>query len=80
MNDIMIHLDRERAEALQSAISDGGATSVQAAVESALDAWLTDHAVSQMSDEALQRLWQEGLQSGGGEPLDLAALKAAARR
>ena len=57
----------------------GGAASVQAAVESAVDAWLTDQALSQVSDDILQTLWKEGLASGDAGAIDFAALKARAR-
>lgn len=80
MSDTLIHVDDERAEALKAAVSAGGAPSVQAAVESAVDAWLTDQALTQASDETLQRLWRDGVESGDAGEIDFAALKAEARR
>lgn len=79
MSDTIIRVDEKRAEALEAAVSSGGAASVQAAVESAVDAWLTDQALTQASDETLQRLWAEGLASGDAGAVDFAALKAQAR-
>ena len=35
--------------------------------------------LSQVSDEALQRLWREGVESGDAGEVDFAALKAEAR-
>lgn len=80
MADTTIKVDGERVAALEAAVSAGGAASVQAAVESAVDAWLTDQALSQVSDEALRRLWAEGVGSGDAGEIDFKALKAEARR
>lgn len=80
MTDTVIHVDEDRAAALEAAVSAGGAATVQAAVESALDAWLADQALASASDDVLQRLWREGLQSGDAGELDFAMLKAEARR
>ncbi len=80
MSGTTISVDDERAEALKAAVSAGAAASVQAAVESAVDAWLTQQALSQASDEALQRLWREGVESGDAGEIDFAVLKAEARR
>jgi antitoxin ParD1/3/4 len=80
MADTTIKVDGERVAALKAAVSAGGATSVQAAIESAVDAWLTDQALSHVSDEALRRLWDEGIRSGVAGEIDFRALKAEARR
>ena len=80
MTDTLIRVDDDRAAALEAAVSAGAAASVQAAVESALDAWLTDRALSTTDDEALRSLWREGLESGDAGALDFNALKADARR
>lgn len=79
MSDTLIHVDDERAKALEAAVSAGGAPSVQAAVESAVDAWLTEQALLQADDEALQRLWREGVESGDAGELDFAVVKTEAR-
>lgn len=80
MSETTIKVDEARAAALPAAVSSGGAASVQEAVESAVDAWLTDQALNQVSDEALQRLWREGVESGVAGKIDFAVLKAEARR
>jgi antitoxin ParD1/3/4 len=80
MTDTLISVDKARAAALQAAVSAGDTESVQAAVESALDAWLADQALTHVSDEALQALWREGVNSGDAGALDFTALKAQARR
>jgi antitoxin ParD1/3/4 len=79
MTDTLIPMDDERAEALKAAVSAGEAPSLQEAVASAVDAWLTDRALGNVSDEALQRLWQEGIESGDAGAIDFNALKAEAR-
>lgn len=55
MSDRFIKLDEKRAQALKEAVTSGGAASMQDAVESALDAWLAEQALSQASDETLHR-------------------------
>ena len=80
MTDTPITVDNKRAAALEAAVSAGGAPSVQAAVESAVDAWLAEQALAHVSDEMLQRFWREGLESGDAGLIDFAALKAEARR
>jgi len=79
MSDTIIRVDEERAKALAEAVSAGGAPSVQAAVERALDAWLQEQALAQVSDETLKKLWDEGVASGDAGPLDLQALLKEAR-
>lgn len=80
MTDTMIPVDDERTEALKAAVSAGEAPSLQDAVASAVDAWLTDRTLARVSDEALQRLWREGLESGDAGAVDFAELKAEARK
>jgi hypothetical protein len=79
MSDTVIKVDEKRAEALKAAVSSGGAVSVQAAVESAIDAWLVEQALTHADDEVLQRLWNEGVASGDSGAIDFAALKTQAR-
>lgn len=79
MSDTLIPVDDERAEALKAAVSAGNASSLREAVASAVDAWLTDRALDSVGDEALQRLWREGLDSGDAGSIDFAAIKAEAR-
>ena len=80
MRQTKIEFDERRAGALEAAVSAGGAESVQAAVDQAVDSWLTEQALQNTSDETLQRLWNEGLASGDAEALDFAKLKAEAHR
>lgn len=80
MDETLIKVDKARAAALKAAVSAGNAQSVEAAVASALDAWLVEQALAGSSDEALQRLWQEGIDSGDAGEIDFALLKAEARR
>jgi len=79
MSDTLIKVDPERAKALEDAVSAGDAASVQAAVESALDAWLVEQALVRTSDTALQALWRDGVDSGEAAELDVASLKLEAR-
>jgi Arc/MetJ-type ribon-helix-helix transcriptional regulator len=79
MKDAVFKLDEARAEAIAAAVSAGGAESLQAAIESALDAWLADQALARLPDDVLRRLWDQGVAEGETEPADFDALKAAAR-
>ncbi len=79
MSKTVIRVDDERVAALEAAVSAGEADSVQAAVESALDAWLTEQMLKRVSDAKLQQLWRDGLESGEAGTLDLEALKREAR-
>ncbi len=79
MSDTLVKVDESRATALPAAVSAGAAASVQDAVESAVDAWLTDQTLANLPDEALQRLWRQGLESGVAGMLDFSVLKAEAR-
>ncbi len=80
MSDTLVKVNKSRAAALQAAVSAGGAASLQDAVECAADAWLAEQALANLPQEDLQRLWQEGVQSGDAGALDLDAVKAEARR
>lgn len=80
MSTTLIHVDEQRAQALKDAVSAGGAPSVQAAVEVAVDAWLTERALLDASDETLQRIWREGVDSGDGGEADFSTIKSEARR
>jgi Arc/MetJ-type ribon-helix-helix transcriptional regulator len=79
MTDTTVRVDEERAKALE-AVSAGRAESVEAAVASAVDAWLVEQMLSQASDETLRRLWLEGTNSEDAGEIDFAAFKAEARR
>lgn len=79
MSETLVKVDESRTAALLAAVSAGGAESVQDAVDSAVDAWLADRALTHLPDEALRRLWREGLESGDAGGLDFGALKAEAR-
>jgi len=79
MGESTIKVDENRAAALEAAVSAGDAGSMQEAVEKAVDAWLTDRAFESLSDEALQKLWREGVESGEAAEIDFTALKAEAR-
>lgn len=79
MGENTIKVDENRAAALEAAVTAGDAASLQEAVEKAVDAWLTDRAFESLSDEVLQKLWREGVESGDAGEIDFTALKAEAR-
>lgn len=79
MVDTILHLDTDRATALQEAVASGEADSVQDAVDHALDAWLAQRRFEKIGDAALAAIWAEGEASGDAGTLDFAKLKAEAR-
>jgi Arc/MetJ-type ribon-helix-helix transcriptional regulator len=80
MAEPTIILDPARARALEEAVARGEVASLEEGVLAALDAWLLERAISQTSDARLQALWREGEESGPASELDVADLKAEARR
>lgn len=80
MTTLPVELDDERAAAVRAAVSAGSADSVQAAVEDAIDVWLAERTLDNMSDEALRRLWDQGVASGVAGSVDFTQLKADLRR
>ncbi len=87
---LSIALTPEFAADIRQAIATGEYASTSEVVRDALRAWKQIRQGREAAIEGLRRLWQEGVESGAGEPLDaedikrrgrarLAALKAAKR-
>lgn len=75
---LSLTLDAELAAQVDAAVASGAYASASEVVEEALLCW-RERRVLEADPEALRRLWQEGLASGEGEPLDMAEIKRAAR-
>lgn len=87
---LSIALTPEFAADIRQAIATGEYASTSEVVRDALRAWKQIRQGREVAIEGLRRLWQEGVDSGAGEPLDaeeikrrgrerLAALKASKR-
>jgi antitoxin ParD1/3/4 len=75
-----IALTPELAAAVREAVANGEYVSSSEVVREALRDWQLRRALHQKELEDLQRLWQEGVNSGPGRLSDLEAIKAEARR
>jgi antitoxin ParD1/3/4 len=75
---LSLTLDAELAAQVDDAVASGAYASASEVVEDALACWRERRAL-EADPETLRRLWQEGLDSGEPEPLDMAEIKRAAR-
>jgi antitoxin ParD1/3/4 len=75
---LSLTLDADLAAQVDDAVASGAYASASEVVEEALLCWRERRAL-EADPETLRRLWQEGLDSGPAETLDLAEIKRAAR-
>ena len=75
---LSLTLDAELAAQVDDAVASGAYASASEVVEDALACWRERRAL-EADPETLRCLWQEGLDSGSSEPLDMAEIKRAAR-
>jgi antitoxin ParD1/3/4 len=76
---ISIALTPDMAAIVRQAVASGAYASASEVVRDALREWQQKRALDRELVEELRRLWQEGLESGVAEPLDMAAIKREAR-
>ncbi len=77
---VSVALTPEMLAVVREAVESGEYASSSEVMREALRQWTRRRALEQKEAEMLQRLWQEGLESGSGRFADMAALKAEARR
>jgi antitoxin ParD1/3/4 len=77
---VSIALTPEMLAVVREAVESGEYASSSEVMREALREWTRRRALERKEVEVLQRLWQEGLESGPGRFADMAALKAEARR
>lgn len=75
---LSLSLEPELAARVADAVSSGAYASANEVVEDALRCWTERNALAS-DPERLRRLWRTGIESGVGEPLDMAEIKRAAR-
>jgi antitoxin ParD1/3/4 len=75
---LSLTLDADLAAQVEDAVASRAYASASEVVEDALACWRERRAL-EADPETLRRLWQEGLDSGSPEPLDMAEIKRAAR-
>jgi antitoxin ParD1/3/4 len=75
---LSVTLDADLAAQVDEAVASGAYASASEVVEDALACWRERRAL-EADPETLRRLWQEGLDSGSPQPLDMAEIKRAAR-
>jgi antitoxin ParD1/3/4 len=76
---ISIALPSDMLAMVRAAVDKGDYASTSEVVREALRQWKARRALQVDAVGELRRLWEEGLQSGASEPLDIAATKRRAR-
>jgi antitoxin ParD1/3/4 len=76
---ISIALPSDMLAMVRKAVDEGDYASTSEVVREALRQWKARRALQVDAVGELRRLWDEGLQSGPSEPLDIAATKRRAR-
>lgn len=76
---LSIALTPDMAAIVRQAVESGDYASASEVVRDALREWKLKRAVESEVILELRRLWQEGLDSGPAEPLDMEEIKRAAR-
>jgi antitoxin ParD1/3/4 len=76
---LSIALTPDMAAVVREAVEGGDYASASEVVREALRDWKLKRAVEGEVIAELRRLWQEGLDSGSPEPLDMQEIKRAAR-
>ena len=76
---LRLTLDAELAAQVDDAVASGAYASASEVVEDALACWRERRALEADPETPRACLWQEGLDSGGPEPFDMAEIKRAAR-
>ena len=78
--DIQVSLPAELAAMLRQAVERGEYASDSEAIQAAVLEWRLRRALSPADQDAIGRLWDEGIVSGPGRFRDMAEIKAEARR
>ena len=76
---ISVALTFDLAAIVRQAVESGDYASASEVVRDGLRDWKLKRAVEQETVHELRRLWQEGIDSGPAEPLDMAAIKREVR-
>jgi antitoxin ParD1/3/4 len=76
---ISVALTPDLATIVRQAVESGDYASASEVVRDALRDWKLKRALGQETVRELRRLWQEGIDSGPAEPLDMEGIKREAR-
>ena len=76
---LSIALTPEMATLVRQAVESGDYASASEVIRDALRDWKLKRAFDREMVEELRRLWQEGIDGGLAEPLDMEAIKREAR-
>jgi antitoxin ParD1/3/4 len=79
MEKLSISLTPDMAAAVRQAVDSGDYESASEVVQDALSDWSRRRSSDREQVLELRRLWQEGLDSGPSEALDMQAIKREAR-
>jgi len=75
-----VNLDKDLQSAVDEAVAAGDYPDAEAVVREALKVWQQRRAEKAAMMEKARRLWDEGVASGPGEPMDWDELRTEARR
>lgn len=75
-----VYLDKDLQAAVDEAVAAGDYPDAKAVVREALEVWQKRRAEKAAAVEKVRRLWDEGIASGPGKPMDWDELKVEARR
>lgn len=76
---LSIALTPDMATLVRQAVESGDYASASEVIRDALRDWKLKRALDREMVEELRRLWQEGIDGGPAEPLDMEAIKREAR-
>ena len=76
---LSIALTPDMATLVRQAVEGGDYASASEVIRDALRDWKLKRALDREMVEELRRLWQEGIDGGPAEPLDMEAIKREAR-
>jgi len=76
---VSISLPHELLESVHEAVDSGQYGSASEVVREALREWKQRQSLRQLEIERLRRLWQEGIDSGPGQPYSIEEIKTEAR-
>lgn len=76
---ISVQAPGELVADLRAAVAEGAHASLDDLVRDALNEWHARWALQHTPANKLAALWQEGIESGGSEPLDMETIKQKAR-
>ena len=76
---VSVSLSHELLDAVHEAVDSGEYGSASEVIREALREWKLRQPLRKLEVERLRKAWQEGLESGSGQPYDMEEIKVGAR-